>query len=183
MADQNFTTEELQNEEWRDVVGYETFYQVSNLGRVRSVHPPYPHDPIRKQWANRKGYLSLTLHKHGTTRRAFTHRLVLAAFVGPLPPEHEVNHIDGIKNNNRVNNLEYCTQVENRAHAIRIGLMPYSQTGSNHPRALVSDNDVREIRRLRTEDHVPVALIAKRFGMSTINAYCIISRKSWKHII
>lgn len=73
------------------------------------------------------------------------HKLVMAAFVGPVPSGHEVNHKDGIKSNNCLDNLEYLTPPENVQHAFRTGLMP-SRKGVHNGRAQITEDDVRAIR-------------------------------------
>lgn len=123
MADEQFTTEEIASEEWRPVAGHEGIYSVSNLGRVRSdrrAGNTYAGKilacPIR---AGSYRYVTLG----GTpARNPLVHRLIASAFLGPVPVGKQVNHIDGIKTNNRATNLEYVTPRENMQHAMRTGL-------------------------------------------------------------
>ena len=108
-------------EEWRDIQGYDGYYQVSNLGRVRSLDRYLPFNGtislkkgrILKQGNDGNGYKQVNLSKDGKTKMCRVHRLVAEAFI----PNHEklpcVNHIDEDKTNNNVDNLEFCTQKYN----------------------------------------------------------------------
>ena len=109
-------------EEWRDIKGYEGKYQVSNLGRVKSRHK------ILKP-NNVKGYLYVYPSKNSKKEALKVHRLVAEAFIDNPENKPEVNHIDGNKENNRVENLEWCTKSENMQHAIKTGLMHQYKTG------------------------------------------------------
>lgn len=116
---------DLPNEEWRDVIGYEGLYQVSNLGRVKSL-PKYRktiYEYISKSMIlsprarGRKGYLAVALNKDGVTKQKAIHRLVAKAFI-PNPNGYlEVNHIDEDKANNTVGNIEWC----NRSYNVNYG--------------------------------------------------------------
>lgn len=128
-------------ETWKDIKGYEGYYQISNLGRVKSVERVYKTklsyrtvpERIRTP-VNANGYLYCELWKEGNHKRFAVHRLVAQAFIenpGGLP---HVNHKDGNKQNNAVSNLEWCTQSENNLHAFKMGLMkPYDRSGEKNP--------------------------------------------------
>lgn len=114
---------------WKDVVGYEGRYQVSNLGRVKSlrmwssVQRRYcQRERILKQYQNTTGYFQINLKTNGTRRLGLVHRLVAQAFIPNLENKREVNHINGIKADNRVENLEWCTSQYNTIHAYKTGL-------------------------------------------------------------
>ncbi len=120
-------------EEWRPVVGYEGRYEVSNLGRVRRL--AY----ILQGSTNANGYISVYLPNDGIKyggslgrdrhgRRGLIHRIVATAFLGPIPIKKEVNHKDGNPGNNKANNLEIATRLENIRHAYNTGLAP-NRTG------------------------------------------------------
>ena len=107
------------SEEWRDIKGYEGKYQVSNLGRVKSLYfinrqATIPREKILKFGHNKQGYPHVHLCKNNKTSKSiFVHKLVAEAFI-PNPNNHPVvNHINEIKTDNRVENLEWCTQQYN----------------------------------------------------------------------
>ena len=134
--------EDLPNEIWRDVVGYEGDYQVSNFARVKSFKKGKIQ--IRKVEVDLNGYVHCGLHKNGKTKHAFLHVLVAQAFISNLEGKTQVNHINGIKTDNRVENLEWVTPAENIAHAFETGLR---KSGCEHFRAKLTAEQVREIRR------------------------------------
>ena len=111
----NFTDTELANEVWRDVDGYDGMYQVSDLGRVRSLK----FGKVRVLRANKDkgGYLSVQLSKNNNQKRHSVHRLVADAFIeNDDESKTQINHIDECKQNNRLWNLEYCTAQYNSTY-------------------------------------------------------------------
>lgn len=115
---------ELPGEAWRDVPEWEGRYQVSTLGRVRSVRQRRLMTPTM----NAGGYLVVSFHRDGKKTNRLVHRMVAAAFLAPDPTRPRVNHIDGQKPNNAAVNLEWCTDQENTQHAIATGLWkPYAR--------------------------------------------------------
>ncbi len=114
---------------WKDIEGYEGLYQISNLGNVKSLK----NNIILKPSKNSKGYLQVFLWKNGSGKLLRIHRLVAKAFIPNFDDKPQVNHIDGNKQNNRVNNLEWVTNSENQKHAFKIKLQ--TNIGNNNPRA------------------------------------------------
>ena len=109
------------NEEWRDIKGYEGLYQVSNLGRVRSLNCRGHKGciGILTPRLDGKGYEMVALYKEGKARNTKVHRLVAQAFI-PNPNNYpQVNHKDEDKTNNNVDNLEWCTNEYNHNYGTR----------------------------------------------------------------
>jgi len=135
----NVSLENLPNETWKPIKNYESQYAVSSLGRIKGI------DRIvrRKQgcvkikgkinlgFKNHFGYIRQKLSTNNKCKNVFSHRLVAEAFIENNDDTLEINHIDGDKTNNNVNNLEWCTRLENINHAIETGLKVYP-TGKNH---------------------------------------------------
>nr|WP_312578233.1 NUMOD4 domain-containing protein [Sedimentibacter sp.] len=103
---------------WKDVKGYEGLYQVSNLGRIKSIR----NNIILKQRLDKDGYCIINLSNNGMQKHYRVHRLVAETFITNDNAKPQVNHLDGNKTNNYTSNLEWVTGKENLHHAIRNGL-------------------------------------------------------------
>jgi hypothetical protein len=117
----------VENGIWRDVVGWEGRYQVSNLGNIKSVK----RNIILSPKNNHDGYLRIQLWKNNKALFVSIHRLVAEAFVENKENKPFVNHINGIKNDNILENLEWVTQQENVQHAWKNGLCGGSLNGKH----------------------------------------------------
>lgn len=117
----------MENEIWKDVVGYEGLYMVSSSGVVKRIdsyvkrlHYYVPvKGRILKPLDNGKGYLRVKLSKNGKDRRIMLHRIIAEAFIFNAELKKEVNHINGNKKDNNIQNLEWCTRQENIAHCYK----------------------------------------------------------------
>lgn len=127
---------ENKNEIWKDICGYEGLYQVSNFGRIKSVDriikntgtksgEYHVKEKIKKisEYKSRGGYCGVTLYRNNNGKSYRVHRLVAQAFIPNPENKPEINHIDGNKKNNCVDNLEWVTGEENTLHAWDIGLV------------------------------------------------------------
>lgn len=171
-------------ETWKDVVGYEGFYQVSDAGRVRSLIRllPAAHAAgVRKEkqilafGSNKQGRLQVSLCMHGAVRRFQVHTLVLTAFKGLCPEDMECLHADNDYTNNRPENLKWGTHLENMRDKRRHG----TQTeGMASLRAKLTDDQVRAIRA----DTRQMRAIAKDYGVSQVTICFVKNRKTWKHL-
>jgi hypothetical protein len=159
-------------------------YYISNLGRVKSF--ARGKEKFLKNNLHRTGYYYVFLNK----RPNKIHRLVAAYFIENKDNKTEVNHIDGDKLNNSINNLEWVTHRENMIHAYNTGLLKnnsptrniFSQKGQQHPNAKLTDEDVVEIRTLH-KNGVGFGEILKQY--SNFSRGCIgkvVYYGAWKHI-
>ena len=161
-------------EEWRDVVGFEGLYEVSSLGRVRSV-PRYVHTTNKRKYLikgkilrpvpQKSKHLQLWLRKEGQTIPVRVHRLVADAFLGPCPPNKECCHNNGVPFDNRVDNLRWDTRANNIRQSYTDGrdvVIPRHKKGSTH---YASKLTAAQADFVRTSNLSGVEL-AKKLGVS-----------------
>lgn len=164
----------------RPIKGYEGKYSITFDGRVishnyllkgvsKDISPNIDHD----------GYLSLKLSLNGKIKRYRVHRLVATAFIDNPLNLPEVNHKDGIKTHNYVENLEWCTFLENRAHAYRVGL--YNNKGEGNGQSKLKTHQIKEILQLKDQG-IHFREIMKLFNISQTQYYRIINKVSWRHL-
>lgn len=110
---------------WKDIKGYEGLYKISNYGRVESL-PKNRYGSkksiILKPFLDKDGYLNIGLCKNNVVTKHKVHRLVAQVFINNCHNKPQVNHKNGIKDDNRVTNLEWVTNGENQKHAWKYGL-------------------------------------------------------------
>lgn len=171
-------------ETWKEVVGYEGLYEISNLGRVRSHHP----SPRRKSEflkdANIRGYRMVVLSKGDGSKpkSALVHRLVAIAFLGEAPDVRRptVNHKNLNKADNRVENLEWLSHADNNRHAAP--LIPH-QRGEERPNAKLTEQSVREMRARYSAGGITFDELGAQFGISGTYCHIVVRRKKWKHVV
>jgi hypothetical protein len=130
------------NEMWMDIEDFEGLYQVSNLGRIKSLYRVNCQNKVIEEkfltiFDNGHGYKKVHLTKNGKHKDKYVHRLVCGAFIPNPENKKEVNHKDGIKSNNLVGNLDWVTPSENQKHASMAGLHePFPiLTGKDNPKS------------------------------------------------
>lgn len=181
-------------EEWRAVVGWEGSYEVSSWGRVRSVNRVVMakngyaralSGRIRVFHRSPGGYPAVGFRAAGVGRTMLVHRLVAFAFI-PNPNDYlEVNHLDGDKYNARVENLEWCTRIQNNDHAWATGLSKLNPTPPCGEVIHTSKLTADQIVSIRAERLAGASLkeIAKKYGVRNTNICAICLRQTWKHVI
>lgn len=176
-------------EEWRPVVGYEGQYEVSSLGRVRSLDREIEiYQKNRYLVQRRRGnflklsisavgaYRRVTLQRDGKGRLKQVHRLVLEAFIGPPGHGEQAAHNDGDSSNNAAGNLRWATPAGNVHDRFAHGTM---LLGTVNHAAKLTEHKVRAIRAVQGRSQQS---IADEFGVNQTTVSCILLRKSWKHI-
>jgi hypothetical protein len=162
-------------EHWKDIPEYEGVYRVSNLGRVKSLKQGK--DKILKTRDNGRGYMQVSLRKEGERKRFLVHRLVMFTFLGES--DMDVNHINGIKADNHLENLEYCTRSENMIHAFNTGLsIPVK--GEKHGRSKLTRACAERIKY--GHQGMTQKEIAEIYGIAREQVSAIRSGKNWQHI-
>ena len=174
-------------EEWKDIKGYEGVYQVSNLGQVRHMAGQYGtalrKEKILKQSFTTDGYKRVRLMLKEKDKTRTVHRLVAEAFLPNSDPNLTVNHKDGDKANNKVENLEWIDRSLQMYHAYKLGLKK-SQAGVDNCNAKLTAEQVKYIRE-HYQRHSPEfgqPALAKKFGVAHSVIGKIVRGKTYKNV-
>lgn len=161
---------------WKPIVGYEGIYSVSSCGRVRrevntkAAKAGY----FLAGHINRAGYNRICLYRQGEKRKSeFMHRVVAAAFIGPRPTALQVNHLNGIKSDNRIENLEYCSPSMNTRHFFATKGFKKSPTN-----AMIA----RVIRRLQSLYGWRTKDLCGMFKIHSRTVHEIVSGNHWNYV-
>lgn len=191
-------------EEWKSVVGFEDYYEVSNLGRVRSCLRCVPHSrggiatkqskiiSKGKIWS---GYEKVGLSKNGRPFTRAVHRIVCQAFHGDPPSDkHHASHINGKRDDNKSENLRWLLPTENEADKIRHGTIASGKRngkytkpektprGTQHGCHKLTEEQVGAVRHVRSKYALSLKLLGELTGVSRVQIGNIISEKHWSHI-
>lgn len=175
---------------WKNIKGFEGFYMISNKGRVKSLsremircngYPQSFQERLLKIQKGTNGYLYITICNKSRCH-LWIARLVAQAFISNPQSKPQVNHKDGNKLNNHVDNLEWVTCSENIKHSFKIGVhKPPDNRGSKNGRAKLTDKQVLQIRglkgKLTTND------LIKKFKVSRTTINYILNNKSWYNLL
>lgn len=176
---------DILNEEWRDIPGYEGLYQVSDTGKIKSVIRRGSFVAGRKKRLSRHvtgyQYVSLTA-RDGSEKKHYIQRLVMMSFEPIDSAEHlDVNHVDGNKLNNSIGNLEWLSHRDNIIHARTVLKAWPDMRGERSANAKLTDDDVRTIRALHLSG-LKQKDIAARYNVSQPTIGYIVHGKTWGHV-
>jgi len=173
-------------EEWKDVIGYEELYHVSNMGRVKSLRRTVNNnggtrvidESIRKLQIDIYGYVCVGLHKDGNCRMHKVHSLVLSSFIGERPNRFDGSHLNGISNDNSLSNLCWESKVNNNRRKKIHGTTPIGEKSS---RSKLKDHCVIDIKNMLISGFTHSS-IAKKFGVCRKTIGNIHTGRNWSHI-
>ena len=174
------------SETWKDIKTHLGSYQVSNLGRVKSLNhyngkfKKYSNiEKIRQNQVNNKGYYYVLLYNNKKIKSCYIHRLVAETFISNPENKLFINHKDGNKLNNNINNLEWVTKSENELHAHKIGLKNFKKNNLFNNK--ININQVNEIREKYNSGNYYQKELAKEYNVTRQNISCIVRNKSWNY--
>ncbi len=161
-------------EDWKKIKNYES-YMVSDLGRIKSLKGK---KEIILTPSDRNGYLKVSLSKNSKVKDITIHRLVMETFIPNNENKTQVNHINGIKTDNRLENLEWSNASENALHAFKLGLRK-NEKGDNATYRKVNSKKVVEIKSIYFNQDINQTKLGEMFNISQSAISYIINNKRW----
>lgn len=150
----------MEKELWKDIDGYNGLYKISNLGRILSIR----NNIILSQWPDKDGYLRCSLTFHQKRRQISVHRLVAETFIPNTKNKPQVNHKNGIRYDNRVENLEWCSVLENQRHKFNVlGYFPSKENISKMLKGAKKYSLLPEVKQRRS------TIMRERFSKKIID--------------
>jgi DNA-binding transcriptional regulator YiaG len=184
----NYDISDFANEIWKDVVGWEGLYQVSSLGRFKSLSREKTIGArgkilmksfLMKQGQSR-GYFYIIFYRNGIIEKHQSHRVVANHFIKNSENKRTVNHINGNKKDNTINNLEWLNDSEQQKHAVKIGLRNKT-LGENSNLSKLNETSVKEIRELHKQK-IKQNELASIYKINRNTVHNIVNNITWKHI-
>lgn len=173
-------------EQWRLIPGTDGAYSASTLGRIRREKRGHHArvGRVLKGYINEDGYVKVRVYPRPDRRVVSAHQLVAETFLGPCPPGHEVNHKNGDKQDNRPENLEYVTHVENIHHAWHVSrhARRFIRRGPKANTAKFTADEVRSIRKRHANGETYQAL-ADEFGVAKRTIYVMVKRRTYRNVL
>lgn len=181
-----------ETEIWIQAKGFEGWYEVSNFGRIKRLprlsknsrndsYKKYNEKILSTKNSTNGRYLNVKLTVNGITKTIQVHRLILESFIPNLENKKEVNHKDGNKKNNKLENLEWVTSSENKIHAIKNNLIKYA-FGEKVSKAKLNNNTVKEIKKYLKNKSMLQKDIARKFGITEKMVTDINTGRTWSKI-
>jgi hypothetical protein len=159
---------------WKDIEGYEGLYQVSSEGEVYSVRSERY---LKVNYSTKYPFVGLC--KNGESKNYFVHRLLAKAFIPNPDSKKTVNHKDGNKLNNSLENLEWATNGENQLHAYKNG---FQHSGEDHHKTKMTAGTVRRLRSLYDGTYQFCVAEGARLGLHPNSVLLAVTYKTWKYI-
>lgn len=172
-------------EEWRPVAGWEDSYEVSSIGRMKAKarkvlyidgrNRAFPERLLSSKPNKKIGYHMISLYKDNTAHNRYVHRLVAGAFIPNPENKRDVNHLDGVRTNNNIANLQWTTHRENMQHAHAAGLVRILR-GEDASNAKIT---LKAVQQLRSDIWNIVQDWAEENGVHTQTAWDAIAGRNW----
>lgn len=178
----------LSNEIWKDIPNFIGLYQISNFGRIRSVKKNksqkmafFIKERILKQMLAPQGYYKVDLYKNHKRNSKYVHRLLMESFIDNPENKPQINHINGIKTDNRIENLEWCTRSNNIKHAWTTKLnLGYKKDGELNPNASLTNFMAKNIRLSYFTGELTRVQLSKKYNVSVKCISDVINYKTYK---
>jgi hypothetical protein len=164
--------------EWRPIPSTNGAYEASSAGEIRRRGM----STVRKQTPREDGYVRICLSLNGKLSNTYVHILVAEAFLGPRPAEMDTNHKNGVKSDNRPENLEYLTRKDHEKHTREVLGRNRGPAGEDHGNALLTEEAVRAIHSDYCSGQYSQLELAERHGVSLPCVNGILNGHTWRHL-
>jgi len=173
-------------ESWHSIPGYKNLYEINiETEEIKSLSRRVNHMNIGFRETGERtfkprvsnGYKTTSLYKKGVMKNIFIHRVIAKLFIPNPKNQPCINHKNGIKTDNRIENLEWCTKKENTAHAHKVGLI--KAKGENNGRAKITLEIAKKIRSEYIPNKVTRVMLANRYGICKGMVDHILQNNNW----